>query len=418
MNTDIKTWAIEGADQFAKVWSFNDFWKRSNTFHCFLRFVDAAEERWGKNDPALGRMRTLRAEMIEANSTYFDGFIGGDTVWADDYGWCGISCLTARDYLLSIGDRAKATKYVQLADRCWNQMIETGYDTSDSATPVPHGCGNISPERKRDGGGYGTKNTVTNANLLLLSLRLYGIDGFSNYLDRAISQYVWFGNWFSKDYVSCDDGRYLRTIPGPLALIHERPMAEKSYVEKFSPTWERGWVWTGDQGLMMMVLAELLVLGIRPPGFDQTLFYDAFVTMAAGIEVLLFGATDRVLREAPFGSSFNHTYAGDYVGGRGVLLRYVSENTVRKALGRWLNPEGITATAQAVWNSRDSRTNQFASLWNKAGDAAFDKNFVQWWGSGNADIGDWHLDSNEIVAGVLQANGLDALTAAIRLGAG
>lgn len=414
--SDIKTWAIKGAKRFQQVWEFQDYWKRSNTFHSFLRFVDAAEQRWGKNDPELEPLRSLRTEMITQNASYFRRYIGGQGVWVDDYGWCGLSCIAARNYLRSVGDDVGAQEYAQLAVECWNQMKVTGYDPTISATPVPHGCGNVSPERKKNGGGYGTKNSVTNTNLLLLSLELYFLYGEEQYRDMVASQMTWFGTWFSRPYSSLDDGPYLRTIPGPLSLIHERPMAQKSYVQKDFPDWEAGWVWTGDQGLLLVALAQILSTGPDVPNVDLTVFRNAFVTMVAGVETLLFGGTDKVLREPPFNSSFGSGYAPDYVGGRGVLLRYVSEPVVQKVLGRPCARDGILATARAAWDSRYPDLDQFAPLWNAEGDAAYNQKFLGTWGSGEASINAWELVPGNYY-GVLQANGLDALTAAIRQGA-
>jgi len=412
---DIKAWAIAAAERFQQVWEFQDYWKRSNTFHSFLRFVDATEQRWGKGDPALKPLQSLRTEMINTNASFFRSYIGGDEVWVDDYGWCGLSCIAARNHLQSIGDEAGAQEYAGLAVDCWNQMQATGYDPSNDATPVPHGCGNISPKRKRNGGGYGTKNTVTNVNLLLLSLQLYFLYGEAQYKDMVASQLTWFAAWFSKPYSSLDDGPYLRTLPGPLSLIHERPMAEQSYVQTDFPDWERGWVWTGDQGLVLMALAQVVSTGIDVPNVDSTLFRNVFLAMAAGVEALLFGGADKVLREPPFESSFGLSYAADYVGGRGVLLRYASEPVVQKVLGRPFAREGFLATAQAVWNSRDSSLDQFPPLWNEGGEAAYNQWFVATWGTGEASISTWGLTPSDCY-GVLQANGLDALTAAIRLG--
>ncbi|NUP04535.1 MAG: hypothetical protein HOW73_00555 [Polyangiaceae bacterium] len=413
MGTDIKTWAIQSAAQFGKVWSFDNYWKRSNTFHAYLRFIDAAEQRWGKTDPALEPIRKLRSTMVDANRSYFKKFIGDDKVWCDDYGWCGISCIAAGNYLLAIDDGPAAQEYFELAGACWAQMRETGYDATDSATPVPHGCGNVSPERKRNGEGHGTRNTVTNINLLLLSLELNSVAPASLYAEMISSQLTWFGTWFSKPYTSLDDGPYLRGIPGPRSLIHERPMAKETYVRTNDGDWESGWVWTGDQGMMLMALAEVISSGISVPGIAPTVFRNAFTTMIAGTEALLFGA-DKVLREPPFTSSFGPTYAPDYVGGRGVMLRYVTEPVVAKVLGRPFNRDGVIATAQAAWASATS--NQFGTQWARAGDAAYNQRFVEAWGTGHPGITEWSLDPTKYY-GVLQANGLDAMTAAIRLGA-
>jgi hypothetical protein len=426
---DLKAWAAAGFERFQQVWKFDDFWKRSNTFHAFLRFVDAAERKWGPNDPEVKKMSSLRDTMITTNSGFFDGQIGGGGVWADDYGWCGISCLAARDYLRRIGDQNRAADYLNRAAKCWLTMRDLGYDFSNDAEPVRHGCSNISQDDKKKG-IKSAKNTVTNANLLVLSLRLY--DAFKNtdkvaaapYLEMTYVQYLWFNAWFQNNYVSLDDGYYLRGFPGPYGLIHERPMAKPSYTVDSRPPWERGWTWTGDQGLMLAALAEIYLIrddlrarfSIDPVKFANDV-NNAFVTIATGVRVLLFRSPDKVLREAPFHSSFDYHNGADYVGGRGVLLRYLSEQSVQKMAGGPFFPQGIGATAQAVWNSSDSQ-HQFAALWNKENDLAFNQEFVKVWGSGDSSIGDWALDSSETVHGVLQAAGLDALAAAILLDAG
>lgn len=419
MDIDIKASAVAGAARFENVWNFVDFWKRSNTFHGFLRFVDAAEQRWGSGDPSLAPMQQLRKTMIDANGTFFDGQIGGVKVWADDYGWCGLSCLEAQNYLRSTGNGNAADDYLARAGRCWDQMTMTGYDAEDTATPVRHGCGNTSPERKKTNGGYGTRNTVTNVNLLLLSLRLYGATKKIDYLSMAFAQYQYFVQWLTLDYSSLDDGRYFRTIGlGPYyMLVHERPMAKQTYVTTTDPGWERGWAWSGDQGLMMAAMAEVVLMqnDLRQfPGFDPSYAHLACAHIASGIEHFLFSTADDVLREAPFESAFGPAFANDYVGGRGVLLRYASEAAVRKVRTVPFNLVGVRATAAAVWNSRDPETNQFASLWNSTGDAAFNACFVEGWGTGVPRALSWEIDAPDALAGVLQGNGLDALTAGIR----
>ncbi|UTY60098.1 hypothetical protein [Massilia sp. erpn] len=421
MSIDLKTMAIAGAKTFADVWQFDDYWKRSNTFHSFLRFVDAAERRWGKGDPALQPMQDLRTTLTDANAAYFRPKIGNDYVWADDYGWCGLACMAAYDYLLSIGNRQRADEYAGLAGDCCDQMLKIGFDATDTATPVQHGCGNTSPDRKRRDGGHGTRNTVTNVNLLLLANRLYLLNGFPNYQDIVYKQASWFAEWFTQSYASLDNGPYLRTLSGPVSLVHERPMAKKTYVEDDYPGWERGWTWSGDQGLLLMALATIIRQPMVPPGFAPQVFKDAFVKLAAGVETLLFGGTGQVLHEPPFNSSFGEQYAGDYVGGRGVLLRYASEPIVTEALGRPLRPACIVATMQAVWDSRSRHENPawnkpdvFDSSWDTQGAPAFNQRFVQAWGNGEPGLSQWQLGSN-ILYGVMQANGLDALTAAIRL---
>jgi len=435
---DIKAWAIAAVKRFSQpyndsnlpLWQFNDFWRRSNTFHAYLRFVEAAERRWSTTDPELKEMQALREAMITANSKFFDSQIGGKKVWADDYGWCGISCVEARDYLLRIGDQKRADEYLQRAKGCWNTMCSVGYDSSNTAKPVPQGCSNISEENKEKR-EKGTKNSVTNSNLLVLSLRLYNAlkntdkPAATQYLNMAYAQFVWFNTWFKDNYVSLDDGYYLRQITGPegiiQGLLHERPRAKPDYDITDRPNWETGWVWSGDQGLILAALAELYLVRDDlspwipdPPTFANDV-RQAFSSIARGVRRLLFGGVDSVdgvLREAPFHASFDHAFGADYVGGRGVLLRYISEEAVTQMLGNSFYPLGFSATAAAVWNSRDAQ-NQFAALWNKNNDKAFNQLFVQLWESGDDSIDEWVLESSQAVDGVLQAAGLDSFTAAI-----
>jgi hypothetical protein len=446
---ELKTWAIAGAARFEAVWAaFDDFWKRSNTFHSFLRFVDAAEQQWGKDDKDLQPMRELRSKMIEKNGPYYHLILNDEEkrrgIWADDYGWCGIACLEAQQYLRSIYKVPDADAYLNRAEKCFQYMKETGYDATNNATPVKHGCGNTSLERwdKTPPTNYGTRNTVTNVNLLLLSLRLYAATKTlypatktKDYLQMAFDQYAWFRAWMTlPPYPSEDDGRYVRQVQfgnhpetdPSYALVHDRPMAQETYVEKSNSWWQRGLVWSGDQGLLMAALAEVFLMQDDFRQLDHD-FKSEFVMqkcnyLAAGIQHFLFSKVDGVLREAPFEALFhppgNETnYANDYVGGRGVLLRYASEASVLKARKEPFNLENVRYTAEAVWGSRDAR-NQFAPLWNSEGDEAFNATFVKDWGNGSSKALKWYLDDPKLkpadYEGVLQANGLDAFTAAIR----
>jgi hypothetical protein len=138
-----------------------------------------------------------------------------------------------------------------------------------------------------------------------------------------------------------------------------------------------------------------------------------------GIKSLLFGG-DHVLREAPFFDPiFGDDYAKDYVCGRGVLLRYLSEKTVTPWLGDRFRA-GIAATAKAVWDGRDTANDQFGARWNADNDAASDKRFntqfKKAWGHGHVDAA-WKFSPppppKRVLNGILQAAGLDALGAAI-----
>lgn len=409
-------WSVAGFKRFTGTWQFDDFWTRGNTFDACLRFVMAVQARW-PNDPATRQMEAfLSSTMIPANVAYLSDRVDSPAYWADDFGWWGIACLSARDYLQQVGESDKSDTLLELAKRCWNEMLSRGYDSSDAAKPVPHGCSN-SP-----GGSPGTKNTVTNANLFLLSLRLYAALRSNKilaepYLQTAYDQFLWFSSWFESDY------GYLRLVQDKVGLVQERPIAPPDYERKSDPTWEEGWVWTGDQGLMAGALAGILSIkddliawaqANKVPNFDPAAFEKNtqawLATIIGGVKGLLFGAgfqpSDYVLREAPFDSSFVDD-PKDYVCGRGVLLRYLSELDVGGGFRT-----GIEATAQALWNSRDGE-NQFGAEWNGRNDADFNRQFKSAWGKGD-DTGTWQLAGSAKTNGIVQAIGLDVLGAAIK----
>jgi hypothetical protein len=405
---DIYLWVKGGFERFENCWEVDDFWKRGNTFHAFLRFVDAAERKW-PSDPIVKKMSSLRQDIIQKNDAYFKSE-SDKSWWADDYGWWGMACLTAYNYLLRSNDRVSAATYLAYARKCWEKMLQHGYDASDTARPVPHGCANSGSPSEN-----GTKNTVTNANLFLLSLRLYSalknIDPnvAGSYLKMAYAQYLWFYTWFVSSY------GYLRVFPGPYGLLQERPIAPPDYEHKDHPKWEPGWVWTGDQGLILAALAETYLLrddlsAIVGQDLNANDILNTFTTISTGLS-MLFGAKDKILREAPFNSSFSDD-PNDYVAGRGVLLRYVSEASVREVMKSPYYPDGIAATAQAVWASRDQSNNQFHAGWTTGSDTGFNETFRKAWGQGDVDVV-WPESQAGMFDGVKQANGLDVLTAAL-----
>jgi hypothetical protein len=231
--------------------------------------------------------------------------------------------------------------------------------------------------------------------------------------ETAHSQYVWFSSWFAPSY------EYLRIVPGG-GLVEERPHHPKDYCNTGHPNWQPGWTWTGDQGLILGALAETRqikdAIGIDPAVVEENVT-QWIGTIVKGIRALLVGS-DNVLREAPFQSAFSADLGGDpkdYVCGRGVLMRYLAEDSIRGFLGGGLD-EAITATATAVWDSRDPASNQFGAEWNPAGDRAFNESFAKRWGKGDTDVS-WSGFGDaprEVVNPILQALGLDVIGAAIR----
>jgi len=421
--TPILDMAVGGFGRFSSVWDFEDFWTRGNTFDAALRFVTAAQRRW-PDDPRVQDMQMFLRTIIGADRVYLRKEIKGG-YWADDYGWWGIACVTARNYLMSVADPNGAAEFLGLAEQCWAQMIARGYDKLDTARPVPHGCANAESPTSN-----GTKNTVTNANLFVLSVRLAAAIGGTTpgpadpYLAMAYAQYLWFKAWFTPAH------GYLWPVNDPVAMVQERPIGAPDYEHKDRPTWEPGWVWSADQGLMLAGLIGCLSIRGQlfewakrnVPGFDPRAFQNDLIaranTILAGAKTLLFGlgftGSDHVLREAPFNSSFSDD-AKDYVCGRGVLLRYLAEIDTGSALD-----EPIKLTADALWATRDTSNNQFAPQWRPAGDAGFNQQFRAAWGYGDGNT-TWEFDPSwpqKTIDGIVQATGLDVLRAAILAGQG
>ncbi len=399
-----------------------DFWTRGNTFDALLHVFQSAKAKWG-NDPSVSKMDSLLSAVAMDNIIFLKSNLAKDW-WADDYGWWGIAALSARNYFLDRSGWQTAATYLDLARHCWDKM-QKGYDNSPNASPVPFGCGNTNGERA------GTKNTVTNATLFLLSQRLYQVlkpdPGAVPYLQMAVKQYKWFNSWFN-----LPDNDYFKIFPLPVpprGLVQERPIAPPDYELKTFPTWQEGWVWSGDQGLLLGGLIEFLdiagssaesteLLGIlretgQEPNTLATNLKEQISIIINGVGAILVGE-DKVLREAPFKSSFVDD-PKDYVCGRGVLFRYLSEHS--DYFGTFFD-EVIKATAEAVWDSGDTGgtnpTYQFAADWTPGKNDTFNQEFKVYWGKGNPDVS-WEFDDpDNTINTVLQATGLDVIGSAIR----
>ena len=388
---DLRSRATSAFKRYMNVWEFPDFWKRANTFDAALHFVTAVRVRWP--DEAMSGID----EMIAKNKVFFDKYASNPDVWQDDYGWWGAAAVSAHDYCKRFGSSADADDYLKIARDSWHNMFQYGWDAvsgTNAAKPVPHGSRN----RDRNPNNPGTKNTVTNATFLRLSVLLYSLTSEQVFLDMARQQYRWFEAWFEMSKLG-----YLQPPSfGAGVLIQERPMSKPDYDRESDPTWEQGWVWTGDQGLMLAALPEYSrIVPDTGPGP-----MDIFWRIGQGVQSILFDSSN-VLQEAPFHSSFDEAFATDYVGGRGVLMRHLASHAVRKSFDF---EQKIVATADAAWQSCDA-ANQFAQDWNPAGKAAFAKSYENrmFWSDGALD---WQFDPKTI-AGVLQGAGLDALGAQI-----
>jgi len=425
----LKVWAIAAFKRFEEIWNFNDFWKRGNTFDACLTFVDAVQHQW-PDDPAVKTIQLSVRDMLVENLDFFQRFDPG-SLWADDFGWWGLMALNARKHLLKIGETELAEKYLKLStDLCWEYKKKTAYDHTTTANPVPHGC------RNGDANGIskGVKNTVTNVLLFLLSSRIYrltleeNITDNDKYLEMAYRQWLWFENWFE-----LDEYEYLKKISPSGALVQERPMAffeGSDYMEREHPPWAEGWIWTGDQGMLIAALTDMymvrnelaawLAKNDKDSGFDALAFEKKVRSLVRlignGVKTGLISDKDGIIREAPCTSSFGPVHGNDYLAGRGIMMRYLGSMDEKALLGVDLS-DHIMATVNAIWETRDTENNQFQpEFTTPENDELYIAQFKELWGLAD-HIREWELTKmkEQNRHGVCQSIGLDALGAAIKL---
>jgi len=423
---DIKKQAIAAFKRFDSVWDFNDFWKRGNTFDACLTFAEAMHRKWPGDADVISIQERI-GEMLEENYTFFMSFDAGK-LWADDFGWWGLMGINARRHLLRLGKTSLADKYTFLSFHlCWEQERDHAYDFSDTAKPVPHGCRN----GDANGQNKGVKNTVTNVLFFLLSCRIYRLTLEENIADNdkglemAYRQWVWFDSWFNlKKY------GYLQKLKPGGALVQERPTAffeGSDYKDTTHPTWEKGWVWTGDQGMLLAALTDMLAIKnnldewIKKNNIDPGFNVDAFektVTgyinlLSTGIKSALTGNTDSIIREAPFNANFGPEFGNDYLAGRGIMMRYLGK------LNKQMNPidfsKNTKATAAAIWKTRDTTNNQFKPEFTTIeNDKLYVNQYRKLTGIGD-EVHKWQIQTmnEQQKFGVCQSIGLDALGAVI-----
>ena len=425
----LKMRSLAAFRRFEEVWDFNDFWKRGNTFDACLVFVDALLQQW-PDDTEVKAVQAKVKDMLLGNLDFFNGFYHGD-LWADDFGWWGLMGLNAHKHLVKMGEMELAGKYLELStDLCWEYKRKTAYDNTTTALPVPHGC------RNGDANGLhkGVKNTVTNVLLFLLSSRIYRLSreidlpDSDKYLDMAYRQWRWFDSWFK-----LDEYKYLKSISPMAALVQERPMAVfegSNYQDTVHPPWAEGWVWTGDQGMLVAALTDMLMVrkelaewlektntdpDFNPNTFEQRIRY-LIKQVGEGVKTALVYKKDGIFREAPCLSSFGPVHGNDYLAGRGIMMRYLGAQDVKILLGVNLD-ENIKATAEAIWETRDVTSNQFQPEFTKPeNDKLYIQQFRTLWGLAD-EVYKWDLKKMKTKNrnGVCQSIGLDALGAAIKL---
>jgi hypothetical protein len=428
LEEQLKQQALLAFKRFEEVWDFNDFWKRGNTFDACLVFAAALNRQW-PDDPEVIEMNAKIVKMLEQNLDFFNSVDVG-MMWADDFGWWGLQALNARKFLLGQGETELADKFWHLSDDlCWQYKKKTAYDHSPDALPVAHGCRN----GDANGNDPGVKNTVTNVLLFLLSSRIYRLakseqrEDTEKYLEMAYAQWLWFSQWFQlKEY------EYLKSLSTSGALVQERPMAEfegSGYTDKIHPPWAEGWVWTGDQGMLVAAISDMIAIqddlaayiakNMLDPEFDVSEFEkmatNIIRSIGAGVEHGLIADVDGIIREAPCLSSFGPEHGRDYVAGRGIMMRYLGSEEEKSRLGVSLD-KAVLNTVQAIWETRNKENNQFQPEYtSKQNDEAYVEQFRKLWGLAD-NVHKWDLETmhEKNRNAVCQAVGMDMLGAAIK----
>ena len=246
-------------------------------------------------------------------------------------------------------------------------------------------------------------------------------------LDMAYRQWIWFADWFD-----LEEYEFLKKLSTDGALVQERPIAMfegSAYTDKIHPPWAEGWVWTGDQGMLVAALTDMIEVKedlakfIARNSLDADFNTNTFETEAKaiiqkigkGVQNGLIADADGLIREAPCLSSFGPVHGGDYLAGRGIMMRYLGSAREKALLGVNLD-EAVVKTAKAIWETRNPENNQFQPEYTTAeNDKRYIEQFRELWGLAD-DTQKWELHTmpEEHKIGACQAVGMDMIGAAIK----
>ena len=201
------------------------------------------------------------------------------------------------------------------------------------------------------------------------------------------------------------------------------------YQEKIHPPWAEGWVWTGDQGMLVAALTDMLAVKNElatylvknniESSFD-VIAYESNLRgiikqQGQGVKNALIANVDGIIREAPCLSSFGPVHGRDYLAGRGIMMRYLGAEEEKALIGIDLS-ENIKKTLNAIWETRDTTNNQFQPEFTTvANDQHYVTQFQKLWGLAD-DVHKWDIETmkEKNKDGVCQSIGLDLLGAAIK----
>lgn len=407
----------------------NDFWHTANTLDTCVDFIVEGSSFWGD----LPDRRKLVQGMIVQSYQWFLRVYNDQNgpnkrspvVWWDDYGWWGIAFTKIHRNFAEIFAGANNPQITRddcrdVARQCWTVLYSYSKYVNDSVKPplkgpVDGGCWNHPPEDS------GVQNSVTNGLFLVLSARLFESTGERGFLQATAEQYLWFRSWFVnylQKQAECplpgkQQGLFRCLDPGrdghKLVVVYERPIDPKNpKYNQGNPPFSDGQLWTGDQGLFLGGLAEVLlnqttkarlrelpIIKAQDPTFPSNA---VAMAMSVGLGVMWLFDTASVLHEAPLNGQFGTDYAADYATGKGVLMRYLVEGLA--SVGLPYANTYVTPCAKAILHGK-AADNQLSFQWSKRTDSKIGTNESQ------------VTTSSEKFAPTVQSAGLDGLNAAI-----
>jgi hypothetical protein len=294
--------------------TYLNFWRIANAFTTLIDFFEIAQK------PNLFVGKTTFDRFQDLNSPGW---------WYDDYSWWIVAFLRADQYSNRVG--VYNPTWRELAQKCWDEVapatqVWASADPTkfDRAKPrFPDGCWNHKfalpdcdplnrPPNKSPWPACGIQNTVTNTQYLVCAARL-------SQDANATAEYEWLRSWFT-DASLLDDQKLLATYQGVGQLVRERVSTFAQAPDKkypAAPNYDKDRHWTGDQGILLGALLEMVRLD---PGGEGVYYPMAKAILDAVRTKLVKG---QILQPWTPNDTIGSDYLTDYATGVGVFMRYV-----------------------------------------------------------------------------------------------
>jgi Glycosyl hydrolase family 76 len=365
---------VEKWDSMKPFEGQNDaFWIAGNTLQTFLDYWVTAPSDFDAAPMHISIDFFHKTVPTKSTTEFLDalaekglkGTPGGN--WSDDYGWWANAFLTALENAEQLRLSDDVPTLLQDAENCW-YLMHHGWDAK--AKPLPGGVWNCKVHNWKMTG----RNTVTNLQYWLTSVRLAAFTKDSKYLDPETDILQWFETGFKDNRLFDPDSH----------LVRER-MAGFFHAEESA-----GFYWAGDQGLFIgCLLAEKRSMTPLFQSLRDQVANCVAKKMIDDSQVL----HDHVLSDTDFDN--------DYACGKGVFMRHAMPLAKLTKDPTLVNC--ILKSADSAYQTADSN-----------GSIHFD-----WNPNGKLPAGDW--DNTTRTPGspfrgmITQASGVNLFTAAAAL---